>query len=211
MFKNIVFDWSGVINDNAYAVYQSVMAIFDFLKVEQVSFEEFKREWRQPYMDFYHKYIPNMDLTQELKDIYLKNILKYDQNKSFSGIVDLIKKFKDNGSKVFVITSDLPETIANQLKAFGLEGIFDEVVVESHNKTSDLESLVKKYQMKLNETVFIGDSNHEIESGQKIGTKTISVTWGFCLEETLKSYNPDYMAHNLTELENIILKSASIN
>jgi len=207
MFKNIVFDWSGVVNDNAYAVYQSVMAIFDFLKVEQVSFKEFKREWRQPYMDFYHKYIPNMDLTQELKDIYLKNILKYDQNKSFPGIVDLIKKFKNNGSKVFVITSDLPETIANQLKAFGLEGIFDEVVVESHDKTSDLDSLVKKYQMKLEETVFIGDSNHEIESGQKIGTKTISVTWGFCLEEILRSYHPDFVAHNLNELENIIFQN----
>lgn len=211
MFQNIIFDWSGVINDNANAVYQSTMAIFDFLKVKQIYFEEFKREWRQPYMDFYHKYIPNMNLTQELKDIYLQNILKYDQNKSFPGIVDLIKKIKNNGLKIFIITSDLSETITNQLKAFDLENIFDEVIVESHDKTSDLENLVKKYSMDLSKTVFIGDSNHEIESGQKIGTKTISVTWGFCLEEILKSYNPDYIVHDLIELENIILNSVIIN
>lgn len=205
MFKNIIFDWSGVINDNAYAVYQSTMAIFDFLKTKRISFKDFKREWRQPYMDFYHKYIPNMDLTQELKDIYRQNIIKYDQNKSFFGIVDLIKKIKVNGLKVFIITSDLSETIANQIKAFGLENVFDEVVVESHDKTNDLEKLVKKYSMNLTETVFIGDSNHEIESGQKIGVKTISVTWGFCLEKILKSFNPDFIVHNLSELEKIIL------
>jgi len=205
MFKNIIFDWSGVINDNAYPVYQSVMAIFDFLKVKQISFEEFKREWRQPYMDFYHKYVPGMELTQELKDIYLQNILKFDKNKSFPGIVDLIKKLKNNNLKLFVITSDLPETIANQLKIFDLENIFDKVVVESHDKTSDLEKIIQEHSLDLSQTAFIGDSNHEVESGQKIGTKTISVTWGFCLEETLRSYNPDFIVHNTDELEKIIL------
>lgn len=205
MFKNIIFDWSGVINDNAYAVYQSTMAIFDFLKIKRISFKDFKREWCQPYMDFYHKYIPDMDLTQELKDIYRQSILKYDENKSFPGIIDLIKKFKKTGLKIFVITSDLSETITNQIKAFGLENVFDEVVVESHDKTNDLEKLIQKYSMNLAETIFIGDSNHEIESGKKIGTKTGAVTWGFCLEEKLKSFNPDFMIHNLSELEKIIL------
>jgi pyrophosphatase PpaX len=205
MLKNIIFDWSGVINDNAYPVYQSVMAVFDFLNAKRISFEEFKREWRQPYMDFYHKYIPNMELTQELKDIYLQNILKFDKNKSFFGIVGLIKKLKDSGLKLFVITSDLPDTIANQIKAFGLENIFNKVVVESHDKTDDLKKIVKKYSLNIKETAFVGDSNHEIESGQKIGTKTIAVTWGFCLEETLRSYHPDFIVHDIVGLKNIIL------
>jgi len=204
MFQNIIFDWSGVINDNAYAVYQSVMAIFDFLKTKQISFDEFKRDWRQPVIDFYHLYIPDMVLD-ETKEIFKQNILKYDQNKPYIGIVDLVKKFKENNKKLFVITSDLPQTISNQLKVFNLENTFDEVIVESHDKTIDLENLVKKYSLDLQKTVFIGDSNHEIESGKKIGTKTMAVTWGFCLEQKLKSYNPDFIVHNLSELEKIIL------
>lgn len=204
MFQNIVFDWSGVINDNTYAVYQAVMAVFDFSNTKRISFEEFKRDWRQPVIDFYHLYIPDMVLD-ETKEVFRQNILKYDQNKPYIGIVNLVKKIKKSNKKLFVITSDLSQTINNQLKAFNLENIFDEIVVESHDKTKDLENLIKKYSLDLQETVFIGDSNHEIESGQKLGIKTIAVTWGFCLEEKLKSYNPDFIVHNLDELEKIIL------
>jgi len=205
MFQNIVFDWSGVINDNAYAVYQSTMAIFDFLNTKQISFDEFKKEWCQPFMNFYHKYIPDMVLTDEIKEVFKQNILKYDQNKSYVGIIDLVNKLKNNNKNLFVISSDLPETFFNQLKEFGLENIFNEVIVESHDKTIDLENLIKKHSLDLLKTVFIGDSNHEIESGKKIGTKTIAVTWGFCLEQKLKSYNPDLVVHNLSELEKILL------
>lgn len=204
MFKNIIFDWSGVINDNAYAVYQTVIAIFDFFNTKRISFEEFKREWRQPVIDFYHLYIPDMVL-ENTKEIFKQNILKYDQNKPYVGFVDLTKKLKVNNKKLFVITSDLPQTINNQLKIFNLENTFDKIVVESHDKAKDLEYLIKKYSLDLQETVIVGDSNHEIESGKKVGTKTIAVTWGFCLEEKLKSYNPDFMVHNLDELEKIIL------
>lgn len=206
MFKNVIFDWSGVINDNTYACYQSVMAVFRFLNTPEISFEEFRKEWRQPYMDFYHQYIPGIVHDESMENVYIENILKYDKNQPFPGIVKLIKKLNKNNLTLFIITSDPSQVIGNQILLFNLENIFKKIISESHDKTIDLKNLVKDYHLNLSETIFLGDSNHEIEAGKKVGVKTGAITWGYCLEEKLKSYNPDYVFHNLKELENILLK-----
>ena len=64
--------------------------------------------------------------------------------------------------------------------------------------------IVTKNSLNKDDTVFIGDSNHEIEVGKKLGIKTVAVTWGFNSENKLKSHNPDFIAHNSEELGGII-------
>jgi len=52
MIKNVIFDWSGVINDDLVTVYKAIMAIFQKLGAKEISLEEFKREWEQPHMRY---------------------------------------------------------------------------------------------------------------------------------------------------------------
>jgi phosphoglycolate phosphatase-like HAD superfamily hydrolase len=65
--------------------------------------------------------------------------------------------------------------------------------------------MLEKYDLRPSKTVFIGDSNHEIMAGQATRVKTIAVTWGFNTEEYLKSKGPDFLVHNVKELEKILL------
>ena len=66
MIKNIIFDWSGLINNDFPAVYNAIMSIFEKYGVKRISSEEFKKEWVQPYMVFYNKYIPGLDMATEV-------------------------------------------------------------------------------------------------------------------------------------------------
>jgi phosphoglycolate phosphatase len=104
-----------------------------------------------------------------------------------------------------VLSSDPLKKILAEEKDYGLENIFDEIIADVYDKAEKIEELIKKNNFKKKETVFIGDSNHEVEVGKQAGIKTLAVTWGFCSENRLKSTNPDYLVHNIKELEEILL------
>jgi beta-phosphoglucomutase-like phosphatase (HAD superfamily) len=55
--KNIIFDWSGVVKDTVTAQLWIVNKIFKKYDVDEITLEEFKESWQQPYMGFYKKYL----------------------------------------------------------------------------------------------------------------------------------------------------------
>ncbi len=204
MIKNVIFDWSGVVKDCVEDQLVIANKKLRHFGAKEISMEEMKEEWCQPWMDFYKKYIPSITM-EEQEVFYKKAVSESLKAKSFPGIPKLIKKIKESGAKVFVVSSDYPETILPEIKDFGLESVFDSVIFAAHNKEEAVCKIVESNNLEKNSTIFIGDSNHEIEVGKKLGIKTAAVTWGFSSESKLKSYNPDFLVHNLEELERAIL------
>jgi len=206
MFRNIIFDWSGVIKDAVVHLDWVVNRMFQDFGGGQMTIREIRENWEQPYMKFWNKYFPELKLEEEQK-IYYKAISDKDCPKAgaYPGIVDFIKRLKSKGVSMVILSSDPPETLFPEMEQFGLENIFDEAVVKIHDKSEEIEGLIMRNNFKKEETVFIGDSNHEIEVGKQAGIKTVAVTWGFGTEEKLKAKGPDYLVHNIKELEDALL------
>lgn len=207
MFQNVIFDWSGVINDNSFAIYQTALEILAAKGIKStLNFDQFRKLWKQPYMDFYNKFLPDLTLEEEAS-LYKKNLPKYEENKIYPGIDQLIKKLFDKKINCFIISSDYPETLFKQIELFNLnKNFFKEIIHSSHHKSKNVKDLINKHSFNLNKTIFIGDSNHEIDSAKENNIKSCGVTWGLSDESNLLAANPDFIAHNLSELEEIILK-----
>jgi len=204
MIKNIIFDWTGVIKDSSQYHFEMTNKMLEYFGLKRKPIEQLKEEWSEPYMTFWNKYLP--DLTKDQQNIVYKKFVVENPNiKEYSGISDLIIKFKNEGKKLVVLSSDHSVSILSEIKKFGLENIFDEVEIEIHDKEETLFKIIKRNGFNKEETVIVGDSNQEIVIGKKAGIKTIAVTWGLCSENNLKLYNPDYLIHNLEDLEKIIL------
>jgi len=95
MFKNVIFDWSGVVKDSLDSHLWLVNKIFKKFGAEELSMEELKENWVQPHMFFYNKYLPN--LTEEAeKEAYKEAILSKDcpKSKNYPGICELLKELK---------------------------------------------------------------------------------------------------------------------
>ncbi|MFH0767535.1 MAG: HAD family hydrolase, partial [Bacillota bacterium] len=105
MIKNIIIDWSGVINDNTKNVYQAVLILFKNHGIDPIPFEEFQRQWEQPYMLFYNKFMPNLSHELE-KEEYAKAIEQQPEPNAYPGIVQVLKKAKDNGKQIVVLSGD---------------------------------------------------------------------------------------------------------
>lgn len=203
--KNIVFDWSGVIKDAFGSHLWVVNSMFKKYGVKELSAEELRDKWEEPYMNFWNKYLPTMTEEEELI-AYRELVLNKDYpiSDAFPGVVELIKKFKGNGDFVVVISSDLRESVLEEVKRYHLDNIFDEIITNVHKKTDALSELINKNKLNHDYTFIVGDSNNEIIAGRENSIKSIAVTWGFASEGKLLKYNPDYIVHSPMELSVIL-------
>lgn len=209
MFKNIIFDWSGVINDNWRVSYEASMAVIKAAGVAPMSPSEYREKWVQPYMVFYRKYFPGISIKNEKKiyqEAYTKASAKLKPT-IFSGLKRSLKKFSSAGIKMFVVSSDATEQLQVELVDFGLNGVFMEIFSDVHDKSTAVKKILSKHKIKPAETIFIGDSNHEIAVARKHRLSAGAVTWGINSEKVLKSHHPDFVIRNIKELEKVILSN----
>lgn len=205
--KNIIFDWSGVVRDTVTNQMWIVNRIFKKYGVGEISTEEFRENWKQPPALFYQKYLPEGYNEAERSKLFQQLQLDKDCPKatSFPAVVKVIHKCKEKGYFLAVISSDFPETILPEVKAYGLENVFKEIVTNANDKLPPTQKIIEENNLNLEDTFFVGDSNLEIDVSKKVGIKSVAVTWGFTSEQKLSARNPDYVAHNPQELENILL------
>ncbi|OHA17740.1 MAG: hypothetical protein A2664_03965 [Candidatus Taylorbacteria bacterium RIFCSPHIGHO2_01_FULL_46_22b] len=205
--KNIIFDWSGVVRDTLTCQLWIVNRIFKRYGVTEITLEEFREDWRQPPALFYQKYLPEGYNEEERSKLFQELQLDKDCPKVavFSEVVKLIHKSKDKGYFLSVVSSDFPETLLPEVKEYGLENIFSEIITDANDKLEPVQKIIKEYNLNLQDTFFVGDSNHEIDVAKKVGIKSIAVTWGFTSKLKLRAGNPDYIVDNVQELENVIL------
>lgn len=203
MIKNIIFDWSGVVKDSMENHLFVVNKVFEEVGVKPISTQELKENWRQPYMDFFNQYAPNLTLEEEQR-LYKKWLLVAPEFQTFPGIVALIKECQSQGKNMFVLSADFIETLLPEIEKFDLKGTFVEVIGNSHDKTADLLKLVSKHKLELAGTIFIGDTNHEIETAREIGILSGAVTWGWTTKEKLVVLKPDYLFENLEEMRRVL-------
>ena len=55
------------------------------------------------------------------------------------------------------------------------------------------------------ETLYVGDSNVDVQTGHNAGIKVAGVTWGFRGRKELEQAGADYVVDSAEELENLIL------
>ncbi|HYC34427.1 MAG TPA: HAD family hydrolase [Candidatus Paceibacterota bacterium] len=206
--KNIIFDWSGVVKDAVAGQLWIVNKIFEKCGINKITLEEFQENWEQPYNIFYRKYLsPEVISDIERENAYREAIFNKDCPKSpaVSGIVDVIKKLKSKNCFLAVVSSDLKETLYEEIKDFDLEDVFNEIVTDSYDKTEAVREIVGRNNLSLPDTFFVGDSNHEIDVSKTIGIKSIAVTWGYTSEKKLKSKHPDFIVKNPKELKALLI------
>tara|TARA_B000000557_G_scaffold252507_1_gene240739 strand:- start:1205 stop:1714 length:510 start_codon:yes stop_codon:yes gene_type:complete len=77
----------------------------------------------------------------------------------------IIKYALDKGFKIFIISGGTNKGVKERLKDLGIEEIF----LGEHTKKDTYEKLIKKYNLKKNEIVYMGDDIPDIPVMKKIG------------------------------------------
>ncbi len=128
--------------------------------------------------------------------------------KPYEGVVAEIRRLKDSGKQLGVVTSKLRDGAMRGLRVSGLDQAFDLVlgcddVTHSKPHPEPVLKAVAALGVSKESTVFVGDSRHDMKSGRAAGVKTAAVLWGPFDREDLEDLSPDYWLEKPQDLREL--------
>jgi phosphoglycolate phosphatase len=142
----------------------------------------------------------NLDVFMKAAEDILAQI-DYSKMKPFTAMLPVLDELKKNHTLIVISSNDKP-TIQEALRLYEFNGIFQDILGSDFmfSKKEKILHAVKKYQIMLNDTYYIGDTTGDIKEGKQAGIKTVGVTWGWHSKEKMAAAKPDYLFDNPQEL-----------
>jgi pyrophosphatase PpaX len=117
--------------------------------------------------------------------------------REYPGVLQAVRALHARGAKLGVVTSKKRRGAGMGIAKGGLDGLFPVVVsaddVRRHKPHPEpVEHAVTLLDATPEETVFIGDSPHDMASGRAAGVATAAVLWGPFSRKALAAHEPDY-------------------
>lgn len=139
---------------------------------------------------------------EEMLDYYGKNGL----NKTcpYEGIENLILTLHNKGYKIAIITNKMEEA-AKKISDKFFGNYIDLVIGDDKIQPlkpfpNNIYRALKKFKLKNEEVIYIGDSEVDISTGKNASLYTIAVLWGFRDREALIKSGAENFAKNIEEL-----------
>ena len=126
----------------------------------------------------------------------------------YDGVVAQVLELREKGKRLGLVTSKLKSGAVRGLQVAGLDHAF-QVIVGADDVTHPKphpEPVLKALELlhaPAAETVFIGDSRHDLECGRAAGVKTAAVLWGPFDRAHLEDLEPDFWLERPEDLQTL--------
>ncbi len=207
--KFVIFDFDGTIADTMPFSFSRSLELLRKEKIDLPEKEIIKKIKSNNYFELMKEFklswlrIPFMlqIVKQTQRDLYSQ----IDKIKIFSGIKKLLKGLKNNNYQIGILSSNMQRNVNKFLRTKKLN-FFDIVYCESNilGKDKTIKKMMRKYNLKPEEIIYVGDEIRDIEACKKVGVNMIGVSWGLHTIEALKKNGVDYIVKKPSEILKII-------
>jgi pyrophosphatase PpaX len=134
----------------------------------------------------------------------------------YAGVIDTLAQLYQRGHPLGVVTSKGNMMMERGLKFIGADDYIEVAIgydsVHIHKPDPfPVRAALEKLGYESTEAVFVGDSPHDIKSGNAAGVITIAALWGPFTRSQLEPYNPTYFLDNIQGLPSLIDRIATKN
>jgi len=191
MIKNIIFDFNGTIIDDAITVLNVFNQLCEKEGLPQTDIKEYKENFCFPAIKYYILHGFTCDNFGPLADDFQSTYRKvwYRDDILFPGVVETLKELKKLGYRLFILSATQKWFLDEQVGQLGLTNLFEEIVGTDNNhgasKVAFGEKFIAEKGLEKNETVMVGDTEHDFEVAHALGIKCILTTAGHCTRERL--------------------------
>lgn len=208
MFRNFIFDWSGTLADDLSRVLDATNAVFRHYGLDEMDKGEFRAKFRLPYPDFYAEVLPDVELG-ELEDVFRGG---FDLSPARVTLLPHAREFmeycRERGIRCFALTSVDKKAFRHQVTDLQMEPYFEAIYSGVLNKREVIHSLLETHRLRPDETAFIGDMTHDVETAASAGLTSIAVLTGYQNAAQLSAATPDIITPDLGILKRLLEKRA---
>ena len=136
---------------------------------------------------------------------------KCDLTRPYDGIEEMLKDLSDAGIQLAVASNKYQEGTAELINRYFKGFSFVKVLGQREGFPIKPDAGIVREVMdelpgiNLDEVVYCGDSNVDMQTGINAGVRTIGVTWGFRSPEELAAYSPWMLAKSPSEISEALL------
>ncbi len=204
VIRNVIFDWCGTLVNDLEAVWKATNQTFEKSGIKPLTLDAFRQEFALPFRPFYEKYTPHI-AEEQLEAWYLEAFRNEQASvRPFPHSNDFLEYCRDQSITTFVLSSIHASHFEQHLAMTGFQDFFRATYVGVHDKRDTIHQLLEEHQLTPEETLFIGDMQHDIDTAKHGKTRSCGVLTGFNSLEQLESSDPDLIVEHLGELRRIL-------
>jgi phosphoglycolate phosphatase-like HAD superfamily hydrolase/ADP-ribose pyrophosphatase YjhB (NUDIX family) len=204
VIRNIIFDWSGTLVDDLPAVWRATNYVFRQAGIAELTLEKFRAEFCLPFTDFYRRYVGHVPLPQ------LEEWFHTAYKQAPDAVVELpharafLERCRERELRLFVLSSVHRDHWAAQTALTGFAPFFERPYIEVWDKRTKILEILEENRLQPEQTLFVGDMQHDIETARHGGVRSCAVLTGYNRLQQLRASQPDLIVEHLGELRELL-------
>ncbi|MEZ3420732.1 MAG: HAD family hydrolase [Eubacterium sp.] len=213
MFNTVLFDLDGTLTDSSQGIINSIFYALHKMGIDETDADKLKKFLGPPLIDSFKEFYGFSQETAEQAVAYYREYFSTKgllENSVYSGIPELLGTLNTLGKRLIITTSKPEPYTIRILEHFDLIKYFDFVAGSNMDNTRCKKAEVISYALAsckitdMDNTVMIGDREHDIIGAKAVGISSIGVLYGYGSYEELNTAGADYTAKDTEDILNII-------
>ncbi len=200
MIRNIIFDWSGTLVDDLPAVWKATNYVLTKANRAEMSLEQFRAEFCLPFTLFYDKHAPHVPLPQ--LESWFHNHFEQVQDSvcELPHAREFLEFCRARKLRTFLLSTVRHDHFAVQASVTGFDKYLDKPYISVWDKRQKIHEILEENHLVPDETLFIGDMQHDIDTARHGGIHSCAVLTGYNTLDQLRTAMPDVIVEHLREL-----------
>ena len=213
MINTIIFDLDGTLLNTLEGLKNSTNFALKKFNCPEITLEQTRSFVGNGVRKLIERAIPNGEKNPDFekclntfKEHYSKTM--YQKTVAYDGIEDMLTELKKRGVKTGVVSNKFDTAVKELCKNY-FDGLIIVAIGESPNvrKKPAPDSVLKAMKIlgaKPENTLYVGDSDVDIQTAKNTNLKSVGVTWGFRDRELLEEEGADFIINTPCELLELI-------
>ena len=213
MINTIIFDLDGTLLNTLEGLKNSTNFALKKFNSPEITLEQTRSFVGNGVQKLIERAIPNGEKNPDFekclntfKEHYSKTM--YQKTVAYDGIEDMLTELKRKGVKTGVVSNKFDTAVKELCKNY-FDGLIIVAIGESPNvrKKPAPDSVLKAMKIlgaKPENTLYVGDSDVDIQTAKNSNLKSVGVTWGFRDRELLEKEGADFIINTPCELLELI-------
>jgi phosphoglycolate phosphatase-like HAD superfamily hydrolase/ADP-ribose pyrophosphatase YjhB (NUDIX family) len=207
VIRNIIFDWSGTLVDDLPAVLKASNFVLTQSGKSEMSLETFRAEFSLPFTKFYDRHTPEVPMPQLESWFHASFKQAQDSVVELPHAREFLEFCRAKKLRTFLLSTVHGDYFKAQCRVTGFDAFLEKPYTDVWDKRKKIRDILAENKLKPDETLFIGDMEHDIETAQHGGIHSCAVLTGYNTVDQLRAAKPDLIVEHLGELKRVLLKN----